>query len=91
MVFQSVSVIYIFSAEIFLRKGCLGSFFRAAVPNDIDQGSPNPSLWGTPSATLANTSCNIEQFFINHSIVFGKCNLFSYLFFLSHFKWSCAL
>jgi hypothetical protein len=49
----------------------LGSFFRAAVPNDIGQGSPNPSLWGIPSATLSNTSCNIEQFFVNHSIVFG--------------------
>jgi hypothetical protein len=70
--------IYMFSAGIFLRKGYLGSFFRAAVPNDIGRGSPNPSLWGVPSATLASTSCNIEQFFINHSIVFGQCNLFSY-------------
>jgi hypothetical protein len=39
------------------------SFFRAAVPDDIGQGSPDPSSWGLPSATLANASCNIEQFF----------------------------
>ena len=57
-----------------------GSFFRAAVPVDITQGSPNPSLWGVPSATLANTSCNIEQFFSNHSIIFGKYNLFPIIF-----------
>ena len=56
-----------------------GSFFRAAVPDDVTQGSPNPSLWGIPSATLSNTSCNIEQYFVNHSIVFGKCDLFSYI------------
>lgn len=78
MAFQFVSVIFyfIFSNAIFLKQGCVGSFFRAAVPEDITQGSPNPSLWGAPSATLANTSCNIEQYFVNHSIVFGKCSLF---------------
>ncbi|KAF8968342.1 hypothetical protein BDZ97DRAFT_1902949 [Flammula alnicola] len=47
------------------------SFFRAAIPNDVTKGTPNPSLWGTPSAMLKNTQCNIEQYFSNHSIVFG--------------------
>ncbi|KAF8810090.1 glycoside hydrolase family 16 protein [Phlegmacium glaucopus] len=46
------------------------SFFRAAVPADITQGSPDPSEWGIPSATLSNSSCHIGQFFSNHSIVF---------------------
>ena len=73
---------HIFSTR-FSYQGCLGSFFRSAVPVDIGQGSPNPSLWGVPSATLANTSCNIEQYFVNHSIIFGKYNLLStILFFL---------
>ena len=56
-----------------LSKVASGSFFRAAVPDDITQGSPNPSLWSAPSAALANTSCDIEQYFVDHSIVFGKC------------------
>jgi hypothetical protein len=55
---------------------------------DITQGSPNPSLWGSASATLSNTSCHIEQYFVNHSIVFGKCNLFLLHFFF-HIK--CAI
>ena len=70
----------IFFFGAFLKQGCIGSFFRAAVPDDINQGSPNPSLWGAPSATLSNTSCNIEQYFVNHSIVFGMYILFSYNF-----------
>ncbi|KAF9484359.1 glycoside hydrolase family 16 protein [Pholiota conissans] len=46
------------------------SFFRAAIPTDVTQGTPNPSLWGPPSATLRNTTCDIENNFINHTIVF---------------------
>ena len=86
MTFQSVSVIkfiYLFQCN-FLKQGRIGSFFRAAVPDDIDQGSPNPSLWGAPSATLSNSSCDIEKFFLNHSVVFGKCNLFSYYIYFHH-------
>ena len=52
---------FFFPIRIPSSKVALVSFFRAAVPGDITQGSPNPSLWGSPSATLANTSCNIEQ------------------------------
>lgn len=70
--------LYLFNAILY--KGYIGSFFRVGVPDDINQGTPNPSAWGAPSATLSNTSCNIEQYFVNHSIVFGKCNLFSILF-----------
>ncbi|PPQ67675.1 hypothetical protein CVT25_012703 [Psilocybe cyanescens] len=46
------------------------SFFRAAIPNDVTAGTPNPSLWGPPSAMLMSTMCNIPKYFVNHSIVF---------------------
>ncbi|KAF9015225.1 glycoside hydrolase family 16 protein [Cyathus striatus] len=46
------------------------SFYRAAVPQDIEEGSPNPSNWGYPSATLESSKCNLGQYFVNHSIVF---------------------
>ncbi|KAG1750014.1 glycoside hydrolase family 16 protein [Suillus paluster] len=46
------------------------SFYRAAIPQDIVQGEPNPSNWGTPVAALSTQSCNITQYFANHSIVF---------------------
>ncbi|KAH0838326.1 ribosomal L15-domain-containing protein [Lanmaoa asiatica] len=46
------------------------SFYRAAIPQDINQGLPDPSNWGEPVAALAPTNCNISQYFANHSIVF---------------------
>ncbi|KAF8164022.1 hypothetical protein BJ912DRAFT_1005152 [Pholiota molesta] len=46
------------------------SFFRAAIPTDVTQGTPNPSLWGPPSAMLKSTQCDIGTFFSNHQIVF---------------------
>lgn len=46
------------------------SFYRAAIPQDITSGLPNPDNWGEPVAALASTSCNISQFFVNHSIIF---------------------
>ncbi|KAI6047619.1 glycoside hydrolase family 16 protein [Pisolithus marmoratus] len=47
------------------------SFYRAAVPQDIVNGLPDPSTWGEPVAALIPNSCNITQFFANHSIIFG--------------------
>ncbi|KAI9572939.1 glycoside hydrolase family 16 protein [Boletus coccyginus] len=46
------------------------SFYRAAIPQDITQGLPDPSNWGEPVAALAPTNCNISQYFANHSIIF---------------------
>ncbi|KAF9229309.1 glycoside hydrolase family 16 protein [Gyrodon lividus] len=46
------------------------SFYRAAIPQDIIQGLPDPSNWGEPVAELAPSSCDITQYFANHSIVF---------------------
>jgi len=49
-----------------------GSFYRSAIPLDIGQGAPNPSNWGEPVAALSNQSCNMTQYFVNHSIIFGE-------------------
>lgn len=46
------------------------SFYRAAIPLDITQGEPNPSNWGEPVAELSTQSCNITNYFVNHSITF---------------------
>ncbi|KAG1801599.1 glycoside hydrolase family 16 protein [Suillus plorans] len=46
------------------------SFYRATVPLDITQGRPDPSNWGEPVAALSTQSCNITNYFANHSIVF---------------------
>lgn len=47
------------------------SFYRAAIPQDILAGTPNPSGWGTPAAKLVPNNCNpFSNFFLNMSIVF---------------------
>lgn len=47
------------------------SFYRAAIPQDILAGTPNPSGWGTPASKLVPTNCNpLSNFFANMSIVF---------------------
>lgn len=56
---------------LFLSMRNSGSFYRAAIPKDITAGTPNPSQWGAPSATLLNTTCNIASYFWTHVIVFG--------------------
>jgi hypothetical protein len=49
-----------------------GSFYRAAVPQDIVEGTPDPSNWGLPVAELSPQGCDPLQYFANHSIVFGE-------------------
>jgi len=46
------------------------SFYRAAIPQDINEGSPDPSNWGEPVAALEPGACNPIEFFVNHSIIF---------------------
>ncbi|KAF5370199.1 hypothetical protein D9615_010056 [Tricholomella constricta] len=46
------------------------SFYRAAVPKDIIDGSPDPSQWGAPSAALEPKNCDPLKYFVNHSIIF---------------------
>lgn len=58
--------------ELYLIIILKGSFYRAAIPKDITEGSPDPSQWGNPSAALESTGCNPLEFFYNHSIVFGE-------------------
>ncbi|KIY52758.1 glycoside hydrolase family 16 protein [Fistulina hepatica ATCC 64428] len=47
------------------------SFYRAAIPQDIKDGIPAPSTWGTPVAQLDPAYCNPIEYFVNHSIIFG--------------------
>ncbi|KAF5390261.1 hypothetical protein D9757_002919 [Collybiopsis confluens] len=46
------------------------SFYRAAIPQDIQAGVPNPSNWGIPVAALEPGGCDPISNFINHSIIF---------------------
>ncbi|KAF8078599.1 glycoside hydrolase family 16 protein [Lyophyllum atratum] len=46
------------------------SFYRAAIPKDIIEGTPDPSQWGNPSAALEPKNCDPLQYFVNHSIIF---------------------
>ncbi|KIK71009.1 glycoside hydrolase family 16 protein [Collybiopsis luxurians FD-317 M1] len=46
------------------------SFYRAAIPQDIIAGVPNPSNWGDPVAALEPGGCDPISNFINHSIIF---------------------
>ena len=48
-----------------------GSFYRAAVPQDVTNGQPTPSTWGEPVAYLLPDHCDPITNFINHSIIFG--------------------
>lgn len=43
-------------------------FPRSAIPADIGSGTPDPSGWGT--ATASFSGCEIDQFFNNNQIVF---------------------
>ncbi|KAI0043201.1 glycoside hydrolase family 16 protein [Auriscalpium vulgare] len=46
------------------------SFYRVAIPQDIQDGTPNPANWPTPVAALAPTTCDPATYFSNHSIIF---------------------
>ncbi|KIY71643.1 glycoside hydrolase family 16 protein [Cylindrobasidium torrendii FP15055 ss-10] len=46
------------------------SFYRAAIPSDINDGSPTPSGWGVPEAFLSPESCDPIKYFVNHSVIF---------------------
>ncbi|KAL8859957.1 MAG: hypothetical protein Q9178_003506 [Gyalolechia marmorata] len=46
-------------------------FPRNGIPGDISSANPNPSAWGTPTASfVGGDNCNIDQHFMNHNIVF---------------------
>ncbi|KAL9594068.1 MAG: hypothetical protein Q9219_007233 [cf. Caloplaca sp. 3 TL-2023] len=46
-------------------------FPRGAIPADISTPNPDPSTWGTATASfLGGDSCNIDQHFMNNNIVF---------------------
>ena len=43
-------------------------FPRSAIPADITAGLPDPSTWGTPTASFTG-SCDIDNHFKNHKII----------------------
>jgi hypothetical protein len=45
-------------------------FQRDSIPADISNGSPDTTLWGTPVATFNGDSCNFDDHFNNHQIIF---------------------
>ena len=44
-------------------------FPRSAIPSDITSGSPDPTTWGSATASFSG-GCDIDQFFMNNQIVF---------------------
>ncbi|EAW14886.1 glycoside hydrolase family 16 protein [Aspergillus clavatus NRRL 1] len=54
-----------------LRSAGIRAWFfpRAAIPSDILDGIPDPSMWGTPLADFPNTNCDIPFHFTNQSII----------------------
>ncbi|KAG8811484.1 hypothetical protein FRC19_003769 [Serendipita sp. 401] len=47
-------------------------FYRVAVPDDINQGLPDPSRWPLPSASISSVGCPIDNYFRNHVFIFGR-------------------
>jgi hypothetical protein len=45
-------------------------FSRSDIPDDIENGNPNPTGWGTPNAAWASTDCPTSKIFNNHVITF---------------------
>jgi hypothetical protein len=44
-------------------------FERSQIPQDIQDGNPDPETWGIPVAYWSNDSCDIANAFRDHSIV----------------------
>ena len=44
-------------------------FPRSSIPKDIAAGNPDPTGWGTPTASFSG-DCNITNHFLDHNIVF---------------------
>ena len=58
-----------------MRFDRTGSFYRALVPEDIQNGGPEPDNWGVPVAFLDPSGCDPITNFVNHSIVFGEFSM----------------
>ena len=46
-------------------------FERTQIPQDIQNGNPDPDTWGTPTALWADDSCNIAASFRDLSRMFS--------------------
>lgn len=74
----------------------VGSFYRAAIPEDIQSGNPSPDQWGEPVSTLLPAGCDPIKNFVNHSVIFGvypllhyyrKCVLINAIWYRYHVLW----
>lgn len=45
-------------------------FPRGSIPNDITNGSPDTSGWGTPTASFSGSGCDFDTYFQNNNIIF---------------------
>ncbi|KAI4168184.1 MAG: hypothetical protein LQ343_006570 [Gyalolechia ehrenbergii] len=46
-------------------------FPRGSIPSDISSSNPNPSAWGSATASfVGGDNCNIDQHFMNNNIIF---------------------
>jgi hypothetical protein len=45
-------------------------FQRGSIPSDLIAEAPQPSQWGSAMAFWPKSSCNSDQFFFNHHLIF---------------------
>ncbi|KAI0719122.1 concanavalin A-like lectin/glucanase domain-containing protein [Cerioporus squamosus] len=45
-------------------------FPRGSIPDDIDNGAPQPSGWGNPIASFPASSCKPSTYFYSHTAIF---------------------
>jgi hypothetical protein len=77
MEYQFVSLLVNLSPSTTESPPPEGNFYRVAVPEDIQEGFPDPSTWPEPTATLEPAGCDPLEYFQNHTIIFGELVLFS--------------
>lgn len=53
-------------------------FERSQIPQDIQNGNPNPSTWGVPVAYWSSDSCDIANAFRDHRSMFHSSSLTCY-------------
>lgn len=44
-------------------------FARSSIPQDITNKTPDPSSWGLPEALFGGSTCNVDKYFKDMSIV----------------------
>jgi hypothetical protein len=60
-------------------------FQRNSIPSDLISEAPQPSQWGTPMAFVPTSSCDTDQFFFNHHLIFDTTFWYALPIFVAHF------